>query len=92
MAEFKLCIADPKTGKTYKKDAKDDEISGFMGLNIGETVKGDSFGLSGFELQITGGSDFHGRSPHLLTATPDELAMTVPGHLLTMLKKSLERN
>jgi len=60
MAEFKLCIADPKTGKTYKKDAKDDEISGFMGLNIGETVKGDSFGLSGFELQITGGSDFCG--------------------------------
>ncbi|OGR05636.1 MAG: hypothetical protein A2511_09020 [Deltaproteobacteria bacterium RIFOXYD12_FULL_50_9] len=45
-----------------------------------------------FGLLITGGSDFHGRSPHLLTATPDELAMTVPGHLLTMLKKSLERN
>jgi len=60
MATFKLCIAEPKTGKTYQKEVKDDAASQFMGLNIGESVKGDDFGLSGYELSITGGSDYCG--------------------------------
>ena len=55
-----MCISDPKTGKTFKKDVKEQEAQGLMGLNIGENVKGDDFGLGGFELQVTGGSDFCG--------------------------------
>ncbi|HLG23685.1 MAG TPA: 30S ribosomal protein S6e [Candidatus Nanoarchaeia archaeon] len=60
MASFKLCISDPATGKTFQKEVKDDMAKGFLGLNIGETVKGDTVELSGYELQITGGSDYCG--------------------------------
>lgn len=60
MATFKLCIADPKEGKTYKKEVKDDEAKPFLGLNIGETLKGETLGLTGYELAITGGSDYCG--------------------------------
>jgi small subunit ribosomal protein S6e len=58
MATFKLSIADK--GKTYKKEVKDNEARPFMGLNIGENVKGDSFGMNGYELTVTGGSDYCG--------------------------------
>jgi small subunit ribosomal protein S6e len=60
MSDFKLTIADPKTGKTYQTEVKDSAASGFVGLNIGEKVKGDDFGLAGAELEITGGSDHCG--------------------------------
>ena len=60
MAEFKLCIADPKTGKCYQKDIKDQETAPFIGLNIGESIKGEVFGMGGYEFQITGGSDYCG--------------------------------
>lgn len=60
MAQYKLCIADPQKGKTYQKEVKDAEAKAFTGLNIKEKVKGDSFGLAGFEFEITGGSDKYG--------------------------------
>lgn len=50
-------INDPKTGKTYKKEA-DAQI--YLGKKIGDTVNGDLLGLKGYELQITGGSDKSG--------------------------------
>ena len=60
MASFKLCISDPSTGKTFQKEVKDNNASPFMGLNIGENIKGDSFELNGYEFLITGGSDYCG--------------------------------
>ena len=57
MADFKLCIADPKTKKTFQKEVKDQEASSFMGKNIGETIKGETIGMTGYEFMITGGSD-----------------------------------
>lgn len=60
MANFKLCISDPSTGKTFQKEVKDNIARPFVGLNIGETIKGDGFDLSGYEFQITGGSDYCG--------------------------------
>ncbi|MBD3164082.1 30S ribosomal protein S6e [Candidatus Woesearchaeota archaeon] len=60
MAEFKLCIADPKSGKTYQKEVKGSEASPFIGLNIGETIKGESLGINGYEFLLTGGSDKSG--------------------------------
>ena len=60
MAEFKLCIANPKTGKSYQKAVKDDEAQPFLGLNVGENVAGDGFGMNGYEFLITGGSDYCG--------------------------------
>ena len=60
MASFKLCIANPKDGKCYQKEVKDAEAQPFIGLNIGENVKGDTFGMTGYEFSITGGSDYCG--------------------------------
>ncbi len=60
MADFKLCISDPKTTKSYQKEVKGEDASSFMGMNIGDSVKGEVMGLTGYELQITGGSDFCG--------------------------------
>ena len=60
MVSFKLCISDPSTGKTFQKEVKDNLASPFIGLNIGEAIKGDSFEFNGYEFQITGGSDYCG--------------------------------
>lgn len=60
MASFKICISDPSSGKTFQKEVKDEYAKPFVGLNIGEAVKGDGMDLPGYELEITGGSDYCG--------------------------------
>jgi small subunit ribosomal protein S6e len=57
MTEFKLTINDPKTGKSYNKSI---ETTAFKNKKIGDTVEGDSLGLKGYLLEITGGSDTSG--------------------------------
>lgn len=59
MSNFKLVISDPKTRKAYQKEI-DQGASGLGQKRIGDKVKGDSFGLVGYELQVTGGSDKQG--------------------------------
>ncbi len=56
---FKIVLSDPKSRKAYQKDA-DETGSGLAGKKLGETVTGDFLGLTGYELQITGGSDKDG--------------------------------
>jgi len=51
---FKLVVADPKTGKSYKLETEEKSL---LGLKIGEKFQGDSIGLAGYELELTGGSD-----------------------------------
>ncbi len=60
MAELKLVINDPKTGKAVQKELKDDAVQPFMGLKIGDKVNGELLDLTGYEFEITGGSDFAG--------------------------------
>ena len=60
MVSFKLCISEPSTGRTFQKEVKDTMARPFVGLNIGEAIKGDNFELGGYEFQITGGSDYCG--------------------------------
>ncbi len=60
MANFKLCISEPSTGRTFQKEVKDNFARPFIGLNVGETINGDLIEMSGYELQITGGSDYCG--------------------------------
>lgn len=57
---FKMVVADPKTGKSYKLEAKDPEASRLIGMRIGEKFDGRIVGLPGYELQITGGTDRDG--------------------------------
>ncbi len=57
MAEFKIVINDPKTGKSKQLEAKDDQAKPFLDLKIGDTVKGEVLDLQGYEFELRGGSD-----------------------------------
>ena len=57
MVEFKLVIGDPKTGKSYQREVKDQDAALFLGKKIKDVIKGEAIGLQGYELEITGGSD-----------------------------------
>lgn len=61
MAEFTVAVADPEDGTTYQVDVSDQDANRFIGKEIGEDVDGSAVGLSGYTLEITGGSDDAGR-------------------------------
>lgn len=60
MASFKVNISDPKTGRTIKTELTDQKAELLIGKKIGDTVKGEVFDMPGYEMLITGGSDFAG--------------------------------
>ncbi len=53
-------IADPKSGKTYKKEIPVERIGSLVGRKIGEEIDGVFFDLVGYKLKITGGSSADG--------------------------------
>ena len=55
--ECKCVINDGKTGKSYQKAIA---VDAFVGKKVGETMPGTIVGLTGYELKITGGSDYAG--------------------------------
>lgn len=57
---FKLVVADPEAGKSYKLEARDPEARKLIGLRIGDKFGGDVVGLPSYELQLTGGTDRDG--------------------------------
>ena len=61
MAEFTVAVADPDDGTTYQVDVDGQDANRFIGREIGEEVDGGAVGLSGFTLELTGGSDATGR-------------------------------
>ena len=60
MAEFKVVISDPKTGLSVQREVKDPGAKAFLGLKIGDSIKGETIDLQGYEFEVTGGSDFCG--------------------------------
>ena len=60
MVELRICVGDVKKAKTYQKVLNEKETDVLKGLKIGDKVKGDHIGLSGYELEITGGSNDSG--------------------------------
>ncbi len=60
MADFKLVVSDPKSGKAYNIDVTGAKSNKFVGKPIGSEVEGDAAGLPGYTLMITGGSDKDG--------------------------------
>ena len=64
MAVFKFVVSNPKTRKSYSLELEQDKGAGLLGKRIGEKFNGDLMGLSGFELQITGGTDKDGFPMH----------------------------
>src|SRR3989338_8626718 len=59
MATFKLVIG-LKSGKSAQKEVKDNDAEVFMGKKIGDKIEGELCGFSGYEFEITGGSDYCG--------------------------------
>jgi small subunit ribosomal protein S6e len=57
MVEFKVVVADPKTGRAYNVDAGSGMAGALVGKKIGDEVDAGPLGLSGYKVKITGGSD-----------------------------------
>lgn len=56
---MKINIAD-KTGKTLKKEFKDDQASVLYNKKIGDKINGELIDMPGYEFEIAGGSDYCG--------------------------------
>lgn len=58
--EIKVNIGDTKSGKTAKIILANEQAKPILNKKIGDKVKGDDIGFSGYEFEITGGSDYCG--------------------------------
>ncbi|WP_114577736.1 30S ribosomal protein S6e [Saliphagus sp. LR7] len=78
MATFTVVVGDPESGTSYQLEAEDQDANRFLGRSVGEEVEGDSVGLDGYTLEITGGSDEAGRplNDSVAGATLREVLMT----------------
>jgi len=59
MAAFKIVIGT-KNGKCIQKEVAEADAKTLIGKKIGDTIKGEIIGLTGYEFLITGGSDYAG--------------------------------
>lgn len=57
MADLKVVLSDPQTGKAYNIDATGAAAGAIIGKTIGTEIAGTPFGLAGYKITITGGSD-----------------------------------
>lgn len=60
MANFRVVVSDPKSGKSYQVEVKDPGANRFLGRHIGDMVDGEALGMPGYSVKITGGSDREG--------------------------------
>ncbi|MCK4328171.1 MAG: 30S ribosomal protein S6e [Candidatus Diapherotrites archaeon] len=80
---MKIVVSNPTDGKSYQKELESNQDKMLYGKKIGDAIKGDTLGMGGYELELTGGSDkqgfpmrvdFHGTSRKRL------LLSTGPGY------------
>jgi Ribosomal protein S6E (S10) len=57
---MKIVLADPKTGKSYKIELDAVKEKEMYGKAIGMEISAELFGLTGYSMKITGGSDKSG--------------------------------
>ncbi len=57
---MKLVVSDPKTGRTVQVDIPEEKRTLIIGKKIGDELSGNDFGLAGYTLKLTGGSDDSG--------------------------------
>jgi len=60
MAKFKIIISDPETGSSQSVEVEGARAVPLVGRSIGDIIDGSIVGMSGYKLQITGGSDRDG--------------------------------
>jgi small subunit ribosomal protein S6e len=61
MVEFTVAVSDPEDGTTRQIDVADQDANRFIGRELGDEVDGGAVGLTGYTLELTGGSDNAGR-------------------------------
>jgi small subunit ribosomal protein S6e len=59
MVSFKVVIGT-KEGKCLQKEVGDADASAFLGKKVGDKIVGEALGFTGYEFEITGGSDYAG--------------------------------
>ncbi len=57
---MKVVVADPKQGKCFQIEIDSMKSKPFFGMKIGNEFDGSLVGLTGFKLQVTGGTDSDG--------------------------------
>ncbi|MBN2121631.1 30S ribosomal protein S6e [Candidatus Micrarchaeota archaeon] len=57
---MKLVVSDAKTGRTVQVEVAEEKRALISGKKIGDELSGDDFGLAGYTLKLTGGSDDSG--------------------------------
>ncbi|MGQ9538152.1 MAG: 30S ribosomal protein S6e [Candidatus Bathycorpusculaceae bacterium] len=60
MAKFKVIVSDPEEGTSRTVELEDARAAPLIGKKIGDVIDGAILGLTGFKVQITGGSDKDG--------------------------------
>jgi small subunit ribosomal protein S6e len=56
----KVVISDPETGKAYSIELDEAKAKVLQGLEIGKVLDAAPLGLTGYKIEITGGSDKDG--------------------------------
>lgn len=56
----KIVINDPTTGKSYQSEFDQSKLGSLVGKKIGDEIEGGFFGLGGYTLRVTGGTDKQG--------------------------------
>ena len=59
MVSFKVVIGT-KEGKCLQKEVAEPDANAFLGKKVGDKIAGEIIGLTGYEFEITGGSDYAG--------------------------------
>ncbi|EQD66126.1 Ribosomal protein S6e [mine drainage metagenome] len=57
---MKLIYSDPKTGLSASMELDEDKKSALLNRKIGDEIDASVFGLTGYKVKITGGSDSSG--------------------------------
>ena len=60
MAKFKIIISDPVDGTSQSMELDETQAVPMIGRKLGEIIDGAAVKMSGYKLQITGGSDKDG--------------------------------
>lgn len=60
MAEFKLVISNPNTGKAYQKTVSGENANAFLNKKLGQEIEGEKIGINNYKFKITGGTDSNG--------------------------------
>lgn len=59
MVSFKVVIGT-KEGKCLQKEVAEPDANTFLGKKLGDKITGENIGFTGYEFEITGGSDYAG--------------------------------